>query len=284
MQIQSAPETDTENIPSPKLNWIIITWIVALHLAASLVLLPQFFSWSAVLVCVLLHIITGGIGLETGWHRLISHRSFSCPKWVEYCFVFCGTLSAMSSPFDWVGTHRLHHANSDEDGDYHNSRRGFWWSHMVWIFYDHTDLQAKIPEVTKDIQSDPFYQFCHKYIIPLQIALAVLLYAIGGLPWVVWGIFFRLVALWHSVWSINSLTHLLGYRNFETKDCSTNLWWLLPITYGTCWHNNHHAFPYSARTGLKWWEIDPSWGFIQLLHSVGLVTKVRVPNAQALAD
>ncbi|MDJ1170963.1 fatty acid desaturase [Roseofilum sp. BLCC_M154] len=274
----SSQAIHTENPPSLKLNPIILCWITIIHLGAIFALLPQFFSWSGVLVCVLLHWITGSLGVEIGWHRLGSHRSFSCPQWVEYFLVFCGTLSAMSSPISWVGTHRLHHAHSDRDGDYHNAARGFWWSHVLWIFYHKPGLETKIPEVTHDLQDDPFYQFCHKYLLALQLALAAILFALGGWSWVMWGIFFRLVTLWHSVWIINSLAHRLGYRNFDTNDLSTNVWWLFPISYGSCWHNNHHAFPHSARCGLKWWEIDPSWGVISLLHRVGLVTKVRLPN------
>ncbi|MDJ1172882.1 acyl-CoA desaturase [Roseofilum capinflatum] len=272
------PETALPEAASPpQLNWIIIAVMIAMHIGVVLAFFPPFFSWSAVGVFLVLHIITGS-GVEIGWHRLASHRSFTCPKWVEYFFVFCGTFSGLSSPIDWAGTHRIHHAHSDKEGDYHNINKGFWWSHFIWILYHKPDIDEKVAKVTKDIKDDPFYQFCDRYLLVLHFGLAAILFALGGLPWVMWGSVVRVVLLWHGAWGVNSFAHAFGYRTYDTDDKSTNLWWLVPLTYGQGWHNNHHAFPYSARCGLKWWEIDPSWGVISLLHRVGLVTKVRLPN------
>jgi stearoyl-CoA desaturase (delta-9 desaturase) len=108
------------------------------------------------------------------------------------------------------------------------------------------------------------------------------LYLVGGWPFVVWGMCVRLVVTYHSTWLVNSASHTFGYRNFEVSDLSTNCWWVALVTYGEGWHNNHHAFPTSARHGLRMWEIDPAYGFIRLLESVGLAWDVRTPPAEKL--
>lgn len=104
----------------------------------------------------------------------------------------------------------------------------------------------------------------------------MLLYLLGGWPFVVWGIFFRLVLVYHCTWFVNSATHQFGYRTYESGDRSTNCWWVALVTYGEGWHNNHHAYPHSARHGMKWWEIDTTWIMIQVLRFLGLATKVRL--------
>jgi sn-1 stearoyl-lipid 9-desaturase len=112
--------------------------------------------------------------------------------------------------------------------------------------------------------------------------LAVALYLIGGWPFVVWGMCVRLVVTYHSTWFVNSASHTFGYRNFDVSDLSTNCWWVALITYGEGWHNNHHAFPTSARHGLRPWEVDLSYAFIRMLKTVGLAWDVRTPPAEKL--
>jgi sn-1 stearoyl-lipid 9-desaturase len=139
--------------------------------------------------------------------------------------------------------------------------------------------ESDIPRFTKDISDDRFYQFLNKYFFPLQVGLGVVLYAIGGWPFVFWGVFARLVLVYHCTWLVNSATHKFGYRTFETTDNSTNCWWVALTTYGEGWHNNHHAYQYSARHGMQWWELDITWITIQLLQFLGLATKVKLVEA-----
>lgn len=259
-------------------NWKTIIFMAIIHLGALLVFLPGTFSWSAVGLAVTFYWITGGLGITLGWHRLLSHRSFQTPKWLEYILVFCGTLACEGSVFEWVGLHRNHHIHSDTDADQHNSRRGFWWSHMGWMLYD-IPAKSEIERLTKDIKDDKFYQFLNQNFILIQIALALLFYAWGGLPFLVWGIFVRLVVVYHITWFVNSATHQFGYRNFDCADASTNCWWVALLSYGEGWHNNHHAYPHSARHGLKWWEVDFTWMTIRVLQALGLATKVRLVDA-----
>ncbi len=257
------------------LDWPVVLFMVIVHLGAMAAFLPGTFSWAAVGLAVFLHWVTGGLGITLGFHRLVTHRSFQTPKWLEYFLIFCGTLSCQGGPIDWVGMHRLHHLHSDQQMDPHDSNQGFWWSHMGWMLYD-IPCRDQISRFTRDIIDDPVYQFLQKAFIPLQIALGVVLYLIGGWPFVVWGVFVRMVAVFHCTWLVNSATHQFGYRSHESGDRSTNCWWVAVLTYGEGWHNNHHAFQHSARHGLQWWEIDLTWMTIQLLQSLGLAWKVKL--------
>jgi sn-1 stearoyl-lipid 9-desaturase len=258
-----------------RLDWTMIIALVIFHIGAVCAFLPGLFSWQAVGVALLLHWITGGLGITLGWHRLLSHRSFQVPKWLEYFFALCGTLALQGGIIWWVGLHRHHHLHSDEDVDHHDSKKGFLWSHVRWMCFE-IPAESDIPRFTKDIANDRFYQFLNEYFFPLQVVLGVILYAIGGWPFVFWGVFARLTIVYHCTWLVNSATHKFGYRNFETTDNSTNCWWVAITTYGEGWHNNHHAYQYSARHGMKWWEIDITWMTIQVLQLLGLATKVKL--------
>ena len=263
------------------LAWPIVLFMAAIHVGALFVLLPSNFSWSAVALMLLLHWVTGGLGITLGWHRLLTHRSFQTPRWLEYFFAFCGALACEGGVIEWVGLHRNHHMYSDQERDQHNSNRGFWWSHMGWMMH-YVPAKDEVQRLTKDINQDPFYRFLDKYFLPIQIVFGVILYAIGGWSFVVWGIFGRLVLVYHCTWFVNSATHKFGYRTHaESGDRSTNCWWVALLTYGEGWHNNHHAFPHSARHGLRWWEIDTTWIMISLLRTLGLAKKVRLADVRS---
>jgi len=258
-----------------RLDWPVILFMAAIHIIAILAFLPGNFNWAAVGVAVFLHWVTGGLGVTLGYHRLVTHRSFQTPKWLEYFLVFCGSLSCQGGSIDWVGMHRLHHLHSDHEGDPHDSNKGFLWSHLSWMLYKLPERE-QIPRFTKDIAEDPVYQFLQKYFILLQVGLGVVLYLLGGWPFVLWGIFVRLVAVYHCTWLVNSATHKFGYRTYDAGDRSTNCWWVALLVYGEGWHNNHHAFQYSARHGLQWWEIDMTWMTIQFLQMLGLASNIKL--------
>ncbi len=255
--------------------------MAAIHIGALFVLIPSNFSWAAVGLAAFLHWLTACCGITLGFHRLVTHRSFQTPKWLEYLLVFCGTLAVQGGPIWWVGLHRHHHLYSDQDVDHHDANKGFWWSHMDWMFHQ-VPAEAEIPKFTKDISDDPFYRFLDRQFFSIQIIFALLLYILGGWPFVVWGVFFRLVAVYHTTWFVNSATHMFGYRTYDSGDRSTNCWWVALMAYGEGWHNNHHAFQYSARHGLRWWEFDFTWVMIRTLQLVGLARKVKLADATDL--
>ncbi len=257
------------------IDWYTVGFMALLHIGALFALLPVNFSWTAVGLAVFFHWVTGGLGITLGFHRLVTHRSFKTPKWVEYLLIFCGTLACQGGVSEWVGLHRIHHAYSDQEKDPHDSHRGFWWSHMGWMLYN-LPIRAEIPRYTKDIADDPVYKFLQANFILIQVAFGILLFFLGGWSFVVWVIFARIVAVFHCTWLVNSATHKFGYRTYDSDDSSTNCWWVAVLTYGEGWHNNHHAFQYSARHGLRWWEIDTTWMMIQLLQSLGLATDVKL--------
>lgn len=259
----------------PSINWPTTAFMVAIHLMLLLVFIPGNTTWGAVGVALVLHWITGCLGITLGWHRLIAHRSFQVPKWLEYFFVLCGSLACQHGPIEWIGLHRHHHRFSDKSNDHHDSGKGFWWSHMGWLLRN-VPAEEEIPRFTRDINNDPVYLFCEKYFLAMQFGLAGLLFLLGGWPFVIWGVFVRLVVVYHCTWLVNSATHKFGYRNYQTDDASTNCWWVAVVTYGEGWHNNHHAFQHSARHGLKWWEFDLTWMHIRLLQALGLATKVKL--------
>ena len=265
MTVYSAP-------PVPR--WTVISFTLVLHLAALLAFLPGYFSWTAVGVALGLHCLTIGLGISLGFQRLAAHRTFKVPKWLEYFVIFCGTLACQGGVKGWVGYHRLHHLHSDQLGDPHDSTQGLWWCHIGWLMHE-VPGNAELARYTKDISSDPFYNFCHRYYIELQLGLAVLLYAWGGMPFLVWGIFARLFVGFHATCFVNSVCHNFGYRSHVTGNRSTNCWWVALLTFGEGWHNNHHALPTSARFGWRWWEVDAVWQTVRLLRAIGLATQVK---------
>jgi sn-1 stearoyl-lipid 9-desaturase len=274
-------QTTSESSTSLRPRWYVIVTTILQHLAIIPAFFPVFFNWSAVGVALLLHFITMGLGISLGFHRLATHRSFKAPKWLEYFFVLCGTLAAQGSVMGWVGYHRMHHLHSDQPEDPHDSSKGFWWSHMGWLMYDIPNEPERY-RLTRDIADDPFYVFCHNYHTQLQIALGFLLYGIGGWPFVVWGIFVRLFVGHHATFFVNSACHILGYRSHDSKDTSTNCWWVALLTFGEGWHNNHHAYQSSARFGLDWWELDMVWWVIWGLEKLGLVSNVKTATIKKL--
>jgi sn-1 stearoyl-lipid 9-desaturase len=260
-----------------------MTWWATIQLGV--ILAPFAFSWSALVVCAVLY-LAAGFGVTLGYHRLLTHRSFRTPKIVEYILSILGCLSNQGGPLQWVAVHRAHHQHADGDEDPHTPRHGFWWAHVFWWMPRNPSL-GELPQYRRyvtDLAKDPVQCFLHRWHWALPLALAGVLYGLGeawdgvGLSWVVWGIFVRTAVLYHATWLVNSATHLWGYRNFPTRDHSTNLWWVALVSLGEGWHNNHHAFPRSARHGLRWWEVDATYCLLRLLALVGLARRIQVPS------
>jgi len=259
--------------------------LLFIHVVALLAFVPALFSWNAVVAAIIIGWVTAGVGVTLGYHRMLTHRSLQMPRLVEYLVSFLGVLALQGGPIRWVATHRRHHARSDREGDPHGMDRGFWWAHVGWLYLPNPARPTKAEEhrLAADLAADPFYRFLDKTQVLWQIALGVLLFVIGGWSLVVWGIFARLVATYHITWLVNSAAHLTGYRTFRTSDLSTNNWWVALLAWGEGWHNNHHAFPFSARHGLRWFEFDLTWLTIRILKLVGIARSVKLPTHEMLA-
>jgi stearoyl-CoA desaturase (delta-9 desaturase) len=260
-----------------RLNGIALAIVHGCALAA---FWPALFSWSALALAGIVAYATGVLGITLCYHRTLTHRSLRLRKPLEYALALCGTLAMQGDPIMWVATHRKHHAYADREGDPHSIRPGFRWAHMDWLYLRNADLpnEDEIRRYVPDLIADPFYRALRWLSLPLQIAFGFVLLGIGGWSWVVWGIFARLVFSYHSTWFVNSAAHMLGYRSFETSDRSTNCWWVALLSFGEGWHNNHHAFPFSARHGLRWFEIDVTWWHVKLLQFLRLADRIRVPS------
>jgi stearoyl-CoA desaturase (delta-9 desaturase) len=262
------------------LNWPTTIILVLIHIGALAAFF--FFTWKALIASVFLYWVATGLGISMGYHRLHTHRSYKVPRWMEYFFALCGTLTLEGGPIFWTAIHRIHHQRSDQPGDPHSPREGAWWAHVGWILVGETKHNNTMPlgKYAPDLAKDPFYVWLNDYHWVPNVALAIILYVVGGLPFLLWAGFFRIVFGLHATWLVNSATHMWGGRRFATRDDSRNNWWVALISFGEGWHNNHHAHPTSARHGLAWYEFDPSWLQIKLLKVLGLAKSIQVASVK----
>jgi fatty-acid desaturase len=287
-----------------KIVWPYLIVVTILHLLCFLAFLPWLFTWSGLIMAILGHFVFGMLGVTIGYHRLLTHRGFTCPKWLEHSLATMGMCNLQDSPARWVAVHRLHHRHSDQQPDPHSPLAGFIWGHVGWVVCRNkdTDRTIRYARFVPDILRDPYYHrlerkngwllvfFAHAIVI--ITAGALLGYFVGGTgealryaaSWAVWAVAVRTVFVLHGTWSVNSLTHMFGYRNYETRDQSTNNWLVALIAHGEGWHNNHHADPRSAAHGHRWWEFDMSWLVIRILEAVGLASNVVRPKGMMQAQ
>ncbi len=282
MGIVKATVTTIENRSA--VNGVTTIALLFLHIGA----IAAFFyvTIPAVLTGIALYWICIGFGIGLGYHRLHTHRSYEVPKWLEYFFALCGTMTLEGGPIFWVATHRVHHQKSDQPGDPHSPRDGRFWSHMGWIIFGEAkhNNTAVMSKYAPDLARDPFYRWLNTYhFVPLVLS-AIPLYYFGGIPMLLWGGPLRIVLGLHATWLVNSATHLWGSRRFKTRDDSRNNWWVAFLTMGEGWHNNHHAHPTSARHGLVWYEVDITWMTISLLNAIGLAKKVKVAKVTSVVN
>jgi stearoyl-CoA desaturase (delta-9 desaturase) len=260
-------------------NQITTVAMVAFHLLAVAALFR--INTGAMLTALVLYFVGGSLGIGMGYHRLLTHRGYKTYKWVEYFLTFCGTLALEGGPIFWVATHRIHHQKSDREGDPHTPREGTWWSHMGWILTGeglHHDA-AMLAKYVPDLCRDRVHVFLSSWHWVSNVIVGVGLLAFGGIPYVLWGIFFRTTFGLHCTWLVNSATHLWGSRRFKTRDDSTNNWWVALMTFGEGWHNNHHAHPTAARHGLAWYEIDINWWGIRVMQFLGLARAIKLVSS-----
>jgi stearoyl-CoA desaturase (delta-9 desaturase) len=257
-------------------------WLIVVHLLA--LAAPFYFSWSGLALAFLLHWMTGSLGICLGFHRLLTHTGLEVPVWLQRTLATIGTLAGEGGPISWTANHRKHHAFSDQVGDPHSPRDGKWWAHMFWLAFntDGGDRDGYLRKWVPDLLKDPFLNALERHFLTIHIlfgaTIALAGYLVGGstlaFSWFLWVVPVRLVAVLHTTWFVNSASHIWGYRNYETRDDSRNLWWVGLIAYGEGWHNNHHALPRLAQHGHRWWEFDMTYQFIRMLRFFGLARNV----------
>ncbi len=257
---------------------ITMTFMILFHIGAVAALFM--FSWKALACFVVLWFLAYNIGIGMCYHRLLTHRGYRVPKWLEYFMAVCATLALEGGPIFWVSLHRVHHQLSDHEGDPHTPNDGGWWAHVGWIISGeslHAETDA-LARYVPDLRRDRFYLWLSKYHwVPMVVAGLICL-AVAGLPGLFWGIFLRTTLGLHSTWLVNSATHMWGSRRFETRDESRNSWWVAVLTGGEGWHNNHHAHPVSARHGFKWYEMDVNYYGIWVMKKLGLAREVKLAH------
>jgi len=246
--------------------------------------------WQDILVLAISYAVIG-TGITVGFHRLLTHRSFKCHRLLRAGFAALGSAAAEGPVIDWVATHRKHHQFSDADGDPHSPHghgtgwmgalRGLAHAHVGWVF---SDMEvADESRYAKDLLADPLIRLVDRTFVlwvavglgaAFGLGVALTGTVAGGLTALLWGGAARIFLMHHATFSINSLCHFFGRKDWDTGDESRNLAWLAIPTWGEAWHNNHHAFPTSYRHGLRRWQLDPSAAIIRTLELLGLAWDV----------
>jgi stearoyl-CoA desaturase (delta-9 desaturase) len=268
-----------------KIDWLRVVPFILLHLAC----LTVFFvgvSTTAVVVALVLYFVRM-FAITAFYHRYFSHRAFKTSRAGQFIFALIGASAVQRGAIWWAAHHRQHHRYSDQEQDRHSPYHGgFWWSHVGWIltYANYKTDYAKVP----DLMKFPELVFLNRFDTLVPVALAVALFFAGqalavycpslhtnGWQLLVWGFVISTIAVMHVTFSINSVTHCVGWRRYITSDQSRNNWWLAILTLGEGWHNNHHHYASAARQGFYWWEIDISYYLLRLLALLGVVWDLR---------
>jgi stearoyl-CoA desaturase (Delta-9 desaturase) len=221
-------------------------------------------------------------GISAGYHRYFSHRSYRLGRLAQFLMAFLAQTSAQKGVLWWAAQHRDHHRYSDRERDIHSPwQRGFWWAHVGWVLSnEHDDYD---PKKVADMERFPELLWLDRYHWIPSVVFAALVLIVGGPAALVWGYVISTVLLYHCTFAINSMAHLFGSRRFETGDQSRNNWLLALLTFGEGWHNNHHFSMGSCRQGIRWWEIDVTYGLLKVLVMVGIARDLRpfrIPTPQ----
>jgi stearoyl-CoA desaturase (delta-9 desaturase) len=291
-------------------NIAAVTIPFAGFVAATVLLWGVAFNWIYLAILVGMY-IAPGLGITIGYHRLFTHRSFETPQAMAAILAALGSMAIEGPMLQWVAVHRSHHQHSDDHDDPHSPHaygagirgtiRGLWHAHMGWIFAGHTFLPTRnrasrvphgVARYVKDLRRDPLCRWMNQtfpvwaflgLLIPAVIGGILTMSWIGALLGFIWGGLVRVFLVHHTTWSVNSVCHIWGTRPFRSHDESRNNAIFGVLALGEGWHNNHHAFPTSARHGLRWWQFDLSYLIIRAMGLVGLARDVRVPSPERIA-
>lgn len=279
----STLDSRTASPPTRPIDPLTIT-LFCLVTVGAIIGLPTYayfydYSWVDWTMFVVLYIITG-IGITVGYHRLLAHRSFTCPDWVKGTFLVAGGWALQNSGLKWASDHIRHHARCDREEDPYNAQLGFWYSHCGWLFWKDPHKDEKY--ATK-LKQDPVVMWQHRYYIPIVISGLVLPFGVGALydGWTGGLGCFLLAGLGrtffvlNSTFCINSICHLWGSQTHGSSDSSRDSWWVSLITFGEGYHNYHHMYQSDYRNGPKWYNFDPSKWLIYGLSRVGLASSLR---------
>jgi len=234
----------------------LFVWQLAAHI--SIIPMIMFASGYHYAIALLVYVITGLIGVTVTYHRLLSHRSFVAPMWFEYFGTLCATWGIVGSSLGWCSNHLQHHRYSDKPNDPHSPHQMPWWK-VQWFSMFSEQLM-----IAPSLARSKFHMFVHKHYFRILFGIVLVLALIDPFA-IVYALLFPSMVLWNAGSLINNVTHLVGYRPYETSDKSTNNIILGYLVFGEGWHNHHHKYPRSYRFGEKWWEFDPGFYIIKLV-------------------
>ena len=256
---------------------LVVSGFWAIQLSALLVfVVPS--AWSLVALWAIAH-FSRALGLTIVFHRHLAHGAFEMNRWARFAWAFLGTAAMQKGPLWWAGHHLAHHRFADREGDPHSPRHGLFQAHLGWFLSEENRTLPSDNPVVRRFSVYPEMTWLDRNFLVPPLVWALACFAIGGLPWLVWGFCLPTVTLAHSTYAINTVNHLWGSRRFDTGDDSTNNPVTALLAVGEGWHNNHHRYPRAARNGFYWWELDPSWYCIRAMQAVGLVSNVKaVPD------
>jgi stearoyl-CoA desaturase (Delta-9 desaturase) len=263
----------------------VILLVVILPLVATVyaitLLWNRLVSWQDLALLAGMYVATG-LGITVGYHRMLTHRGFDAPEPVRFIFLALGSASLQGPCVEWAATHVKHHAKADQEGDPHSPLHGFWHAHFGWLIRD--------PLIKDGVWAKPFEKDRTAHFVNntwfVWAGLGLLIpFAIGGWTGLLWGGLVRIFLLHHVTWSVNSVCHTFGWRDYETKDASRNEPIVGLLALGEGWHNNHHASPRTAIHGFKWWQIDGSGYLIRAMARLGIARNVvRDKPARRVVD
>lgn len=276
----SALPKDPPRLDDPKLdklNWVTSAPFFLTHVLCFGALFVGF-KWQYVVVAIASYYFQM-VGVTMGYHRYFSHRAFKTNRVFQFILAFWAQMTIQKGVLWWAANHRHHHKYSDQDEDIHSpTKKGFWFSHAGWILterYEATDFNR-----IKDFARFPELVWLNKYHLVPFLTVMPVLFAIGGVPLLLWGGVIPLTLVWHGTFTINSLSHIFGKRRYITSDTSRNNWLLALITCGEGWHNNHHFYQNTANQGWFWWEIDFTYYALRALAVLRVVKDLRLPAEQ----
>ncbi len=217
------------------------------------------------------------IGLTLAFHRYFAHRAFKMNRAARFFWALAGTAAMQKGPLWWAGHHVHHHRFADRDGDPHSPAvSGVYYAHIGWFLNDaRNDRLEPGNPVIRDFGRAPEIAWLDRWYVVPPFLLAAAMFAVGGLPWLVWGFCLPTVTLAHATFAINTVNHMFGSRRFHTRDESRNNVVTALLAAGEGWHNNHHRYQRAARNGFYWWEFDPTWYVIRLMKTLGLAWDVQ---------
>jgi stearoyl-CoA desaturase (Delta-9 desaturase) len=265
---QAPPELEKSWAVKAAVLFIVVVPFIATIYAMTMVW-NQYVTWLHVTLMIVLYILSG-MGITVGFHRMLTHKAFETHPWFKALILIFGCMAVEGDPTSWASTHIQHHAHSDDEDDPHSPLEGLWHAHVGWLF----GHQAN-PEVYGTwLRRDPVVVWVTKtWFLWVLVGIAIPT-LIAGWSGFIWGGLVRIFLTHHITWSVNSICHTFGRRDYQTRDASRNNFIVGLLAFGEGWHNNHHAFPRSAFHGLRWWQIDVSGYFISVCEKLGLVWNV----------